>query len=70
MGNPESKAFVANVAGFGMLVTFSARDRVTKSMNSAAFMVGGGTGRMVCGGGTKAEGVCMGAGMGVEGAVV
>ena len=33
-------------------------------------MVGGGTGKIVCGGGTKAEGVCAGAGMGVDGAVV
>ena len=47
IGNPESKASVANAAGFGMLVAFSARDRVTKSINSAAFIVGGGTGRMV-----------------------
>ena len=70
MGNPESKVADDNATAFGMLVTFSVRDWVTKSMNSAAFMVGGGTGKMVCGGGTKAEGICVGAGMGVDGAVV
>ena len=52
------------------MVVFSVRDRVTKSINSAAFMVGGGMGKMVCGRGTKAEGVCVGTGMGVDGAVV
>ena len=70
MGNPESKAFVANAVGFGMLVAFSVRDWVTKSINLAAFMVGGGMGKMVCGGGTKAEGICAGTGIGVDGAVV
>ena len=74
IGNPESKAVGDNAAGFGMLVVFSARDQVTKSMNSAAFIVGGGMGKMVCGGGMKAEGVCVGTGtevlVGVDGAVV
>ena len=70
MGNPESKAFIASAAGFGMLVVFLVRNQVTKSMNLVAFMVGGGIGKMVCGGGTKAEGICVGAGMGVDGAVV
>ena len=70
MGNPESKAAGDSAAAFRMLVAFLVMDQVTKSMNSAAFMVGGGTGKMVCGGGTKAVGICVGTGMGVDGAVV
>ena len=74
MGNPELKAAGDNAAAFGMLVAFSARDQVTKSMNLAAFIVGGGMGKMVCGGGKKAEGVCVGTGtwvlVGVDSAVV
>ena len=73
-GNPESKAAGISAGAFGILVAFLEMDQVTNSMNSVAFIVGSGTSKMVCGGGTKAEGVCVGTGIrvlaGVNGMVI
>ena len=47
--NPESNEAGISAVAFGILVAFSEMDQVTDSINSVAFIIGGGgTGKIVC----------------------
>ena len=69
---PSGLNAVASWSALGIPVAFSEMEQHMRLMNLTAFICGGGTGRIVVGDGTKAEGVWVGAciGVGMDGAVI